>query len=621
MRNVRRAAWVAVLAVALLAVFALPWVVPVPVKPVVSDSQAAGFSNRAATIGLALCALAAVAFAARRSARGHTGAAFATVAPGDPVDRRLVVAAMGLAVVAVVGLASVYRGHPYSDAQYFVDRMLLATSGNVPYRDFEFTYGPLMLYLPLALSRFAVLLGGESWLGYYAFVALIDLVGIAALAWLLRRLELTRAARNVLFSLVVLWTLLQLPLWANYTLFRFLAGYVAFTFGLRAFTTGRHAPWRACAPAVAVALAACVSFEMGVAAAAALGVSLAVIALRRPDRRRSALASGAVLALAVAALAALIVGISGMVGAFAGGAFQMPVLPSALAVLYVVSVLLVAGGTGDALTSVDAEGAAASAGWFALALVLSAPSLSRADAIHLFANGLGMFLAAAAALSARRTARGPLLYAAALGVAALPALLFFQGSAMLPGALAAGVRAGTISRPAAESVARRIGDPRIGTRYATAAVPDVTAEQAQRLAERGTVAVLAPLDGMLASSLAERRRLVPTYIWQVFAVTEPMARRMTDQAAEADFLVMPRDVYADYASRAAASGPTTSGAPMVLREWATSRRFNAQFMSVPVAVPARNPVLDAQALVAEAVVAGWEFDSFVGPYVVMRRSR
>lgn len=145
------AALIAVLTV--LGVFALPWLVPVHISEVFSESQMLGFNNRVAVIALAVGAALA----------GFLGLAWRLVSPerfgsclpgtlvgreesaSDRVDWRLAAALMAASAVFFIGMALLFRRYPVGDAAYFIDRLLQLVNGGRFYQDFEFAYGPLLV--------------------------------------------------------------------------------------------------------------------------------------------------------------------------------------------------------------------------------------------------------------------------------------------------------------------------------------------------------------------------------------------------------------------------------------------------------------------------------------------
>src|SRR5215212_5706229 len=64
---------------------------------------------------------------------------------------------------------------PAAEAYYFLDRLYPLATGMVPYRDFEFLYGPLLLYPPHWAAR---LLGIPLYPAYLFVVLAFELIGL-----------------------------------------------------------------------------------------------------------------------------------------------------------------------------------------------------------------------------------------------------------------------------------------------------------------------------------------------------------------------------------------------------------------------------------------------------------
>lgn len=123
----------------------------ITVTPVVSESYLFGYNNHAA---LVLFLLFAAVFAVWM---GDTP----LLSPSRPDagtrilrSRRPLMIALAITVALTGGLAFLTHHTPgINESGYFLDRLGEMGAGRVPYRQFEFAYGPLFLYLPLGLMR------------------------------------------------------------------------------------------------------------------------------------------------------------------------------------------------------------------------------------------------------------------------------------------------------------------------------------------------------------------------------------------------------------------------------------------------------------------------------------
>lgn len=194
--------WIAVLLFAALlpALGWLPYTIDPP-ENVASAAALAGYHNGAAhAIAAALC-LAGLALAAWLEARRREAGAPAAGADTSPaaVGR---IRAVELAVVfGCVVLAYwpwfLARYGPYIEDSYFLTALHRMHAGQVPYRDFESLYGPLMLYGPHAWTG----VFGYSMVAYYGLVALLEASLFGALLMFLQRALPDRRARWIAFAL------------------------------------------------------------------------------------------------------------------------------------------------------------------------------------------------------------------------------------------------------------------------------------------------------------------------------------------------------------------------------------------------------------------------------------
>jgi len=129
----------------------------------------------------------------------------------------------GSLFLVAVGCAAMYlvagRYHGFGESFYLIDRITLLAEGRVPYRDFEFVYGPAQLYGPLLLHKLLHLGIADA---YYLFWALSYLLG----AWLLFRcvddLRFPTPAKPAIFAVLFaagLFAIIRMG--TNYTFLRY----------------------------------------------------------------------------------------------------------------------------------------------------------------------------------------------------------------------------------------------------------------------------------------------------------------------------------------------------------------------------------------------------------------
>lgn len=394
-------ALLASVAVAALGMFTLAWTVRLPAATSMSMSYAVRYENLVAWAALLLaCAAAFGAGLLRR--RETAGDEAGPVAAGGaarqdaaaPLPRADVLVLAAATAIASAAFAYATFGVPVFDNTFFFDRIAQALAGALPWRDFYFPYGPILLYVPAGLAWLLRRTGSPAVLGYYATLALAQVAGVPLLAWVLGRLPVAPGRRRALFWIVGACALLGVPSGLNYTLVRFLAP-VASVLLLAWLASRRPAPGTPTLVAASLGLtAAClaISPEMGVAFALA---SLGVLHSASPGAGARRLIAPAA---EIAGLAALMVpvAVSGMLASLAGGAYRIPVLPSPYVLVYVGTALFAA----FSIASVERPFAGASplAAILVCGLTLAPVALGRADFGHVLWNGLPVLLAGAVLL-------------------------------------------------------------------------------------------------------------------------------------------------------------------------------------------------------------------------------
>jgi hypothetical protein len=591
----------------------LPWHLPFAVKPVFSDAQSVGFVNRTAEISLGIGALAmfAIAWIGRLPSRP-----FLTLRPeGARVSRWLLIAAMVAGVAVFATLALVFREHPFAEAAYFVDRGLYLVNGSRPYIDFEFSYGPLLLYPQYLLWEVLRPIGVSVATAYYLCFAAASVTSLWLLSFVVDRLTLSRALKNALFASVALFDILQIGMGLDDSLVRFVT-HLALLLAVLAFAARAKSRLASAAAAVgAVAFCFAISPEIGIALLVGLLAAFGVKVLRG-DRRSWVPIGG--LGLLALGLLVLIQSMSTFLG-FAGGAFYFPVFPGPPALLYLGCLLLLAWGAGRAMRDIDADIAALQAGWLAAALVLVAAALGRADFGHIFWDGLGVFLVAPAIVySWRRWASWGLVATTAatfLAVFAGYGVIYLRGPAIV-----AALGAGTLSPSQATQVANVVGaDARwVAARAKTAGRKTPTPSQLAAIEALRSVAVPWQLESPIGPALATRGALAPSY-GTTGVSTSADEQRLEGAVSKARWLLLYTSRYKSLALTAK-TATTTSDPPLVIMPFFSGAR-PVQMLALfgwPLVPRARYPVLDSELAFARYLQRTWTPDHTVGGYTVLR---
>jgi hypothetical protein len=201
----------------LAAVFYLPIVLPV--SPVDSESYLFGYNNRAGA-ALFILLLASLALYVKRSRLSLPLADRGSETKQGIAAISLVVALASSLLLCLLmwWFISPYGG--FSESSYFIDRLQLLMQGKAIYRDFEFAYGPMLLYGPQWLCRAFHLSPGS---GYYLFWCLDHLIGTALLWEVTSELQIAGEpialrARSLVFLVLWLFQLWQISnAGVNYT--------------------------------------------------------------------------------------------------------------------------------------------------------------------------------------------------------------------------------------------------------------------------------------------------------------------------------------------------------------------------------------------------------------------
>lgn len=297
-------------AAAVLAGYAV-LLVTVPVAAAGGEGTAAqgvgydGAKAYACALAWSLVSLGALALLARGPAAPAADGGQAAVAPF--LSRRAAWIERGVVFAVFAGLyfpPFLARNGPYVEDGYFLAVLARMRAGQVPYADFEFLYGPLMI---VPLSAWTAV-AGLSLKSYYAFVAVVEGLQFAALMALLQRFVPDRRRRWAVFLLLTP-LLFNTLLGLNWNALRRLVPVFAFAILLG----GRRTRPRVLAAGALIGLHLAYSHDYAVACLLAASGTLAVMAFR--GEGRAALLDG-VLVCATAAAAWLAASVATMGAAF-----------------------------------------------------------------------------------------------------------------------------------------------------------------------------------------------------------------------------------------------------------------------------------------------------------------
>jgi hypothetical protein len=597
----RRAAVFAV--VTWVAVFRLPFLFP-PRQLLVSPSYAYGFNNSVAVLALtAILLVAAFHRFARRDAFADDPA-LGFPADGEPDPRPgpalfAVMAGMYALFTAVMYAYTRAAATPWItwESRHLLHRLKLIEAYDLrPYVDVNVEYGPALTYPPLYLHRLLAPLGVSLDGAYFLAHLLLNLLGLACLWFLARHAAAPARAKAVGFVVVGL-SGFGPYMGLNGVVLRYACPFATVLLGHRLWMAWRATSTPAGAVGLVLAVAGLAAVNVMVSPEVALAFTLGWLAYAalwlREDRR---LAPISVLALAVTAA-----GSAAMLPPeyyrtllrFSQGANNLPLMPAAHIVLYLVTLALVvppflAAGVRGRRTDAPLLGA-----FGALSIVMMPGALGRCDPPHVLFFGLVVSFLAMLRL-ANVSARAHRAYVVAyvvvfIGMMQLVNLVNFFG--FNPKELVlrpmSTIR-GLVAAQRAQLAPRDLGYVRALDAYPSIGLPFATWG----------------FDDAAEDHLFATRRVAPEFYVAVVAVyTEAdVARKLADVARHEYLLVDPNW------DRAPAD-PTADRHLAYLRRW----------FLYPASFRWLRPDLDANAEVAAFIREHYRAVEHLGPSVVVRR--
>jgi hypothetical protein len=305
------------------------------------------------------------------------------------------------------------------ESRHFLHRIkLLELYGLRPYVDFQAEYGPALMYPPVYLHRLLEPLGVSREWAYFGCHLLMNVAGVGCLYYILRHAAAPRWARGVCFLLVGVAGFAPY-LGLNGVVLRFACPYASLLLGhrilLRLHAATPRLRWSTTFAAVATLLLINVLISPEIALAFTLAwLAYGGLAIRQ-DWRLLAVSVTAMVVTALGCRFGLPDAYYNSLLRFSQGANNLPLLPAAHLLLYIVTLVLLVppllaaglrGGTRDA-PLLGAFGA--------LTVVMAPGALGRCDPPHVLFYGLGASLLLMTGL-ANKSRRALAAYAVAYAV-------------------------------------------------------------------------------------------------------------------------------------------------------------------------------------------------------------
>jgi hypothetical protein len=361
----------------------IPKLIPLP--PTASVSYLFGYNNTAAIVLILILIAGGVVWT-----KGFNLNFIAASQPETLSNVTLI-----LALVAVLcGCGSMYlfagRHGGFGESYYLIDRIFLLSKDKVPYRDFEFAYGPGLLYGPLILKYLLPLDISQS---YYLFWLINWLLGTVLLFKSVNLVNYPTKAKEDIFLLLFLAAIFYLAwMGTNYALLRFSCPVLFVLVIQRLFKDCTlKAKVRAVLSCVAFAvILILISPEIAIAFAFAT-VCICFFSRSEPALQRGITVSVLLVTLSVVFWSAGRLGILDTLLADGGGAINLPILIAPHILVYLA--VLFVGACYIFRRLRDRRIDDNTFGLIAFSLPMVAPALGRCDPAHVLFNGLAIFLA------------------------------------------------------------------------------------------------------------------------------------------------------------------------------------------------------------------------------------
>jgi hypothetical protein len=337
--------------VAYLAVFWLPFYFP-PKQLLVSPSYAFGFNNSVAV--LAMAALLGVAtlhylFLSRPRARDPL--------VSFPEDGASAPRSWAWLFVAMAGVYTVLTGVMYAytrgaatasltwESRPFLHRIKLVEAyGLRPYAEVQSDYGPALMYPPIYLHRLLAPLGVTVQGAYFLCHLMMNVAGLWCLWYLLRHVAAPARAKAAVFIVVGIAGFAPY-MGLNGVVLRYVCPFAALLLGHRVWIALRVAPppprWVTLSFIIAALAVVNVLLSPEVAVAFVLGWLAYAVLWTRTDRRLLVVSLPTLAGTAVGCYFLLPPEYYGFLLRFSQGAHNLPMVPAAHLVLYLVTLALI----------------------------------------------------------------------------------------------------------------------------------------------------------------------------------------------------------------------------------------------------------------------------------------
>lgn len=378
-------------------VFLLPWRVPQH-NVLNSDSYVLGFSNQVGILGLWTTLLALVLCLGffQKSGENPINGRFARLLHPSRVTRAELLFLLAFAGLYCLALWFLFKAIPtnqYGEMYYAVCRLELMLLGKAPYQDFEWTYGPFFLYLPLLLVKLSYYRLGTD-VACQLSLMLSTVIGFGGVYYVLSQFRLWPRQRILIFLLVS--STLNIGLGFNTTHLRFICAFATLFFihnqAAKVGGQRRRRLLLLLQIIVAIAVCFCISPEMGLVFCLGL-FSYCAVQIKRGQRWYLGVIA---VSLGLVIVTAFSSSFFRSTIAFASGGSNFPILPSAQILFFLFTICFIVPPLLGFGWRAHANSAPVAVGIGVMMTLYAVAALGRCDVTHLFNNGLALHLFALA---------------------------------------------------------------------------------------------------------------------------------------------------------------------------------------------------------------------------------
>jgi hypothetical protein len=382
--------------IGLILVFTVPYKFP-PRTCTVSASYDYGFNN---TVGILLLGVFSILFLFLGFKDSSGGNRFIPIAKDkETIATRSLVILGVISAFFVLYVFLISGEFGFGEANQFFLAMDRVGHGETVYKDFDFYYGPLLIYIPYFLKVFV----GSSRVAYFIGLFVFQILGLLELSYILNRLPVSVKVKKWALYILILFSL---PLHGgiNLILFRFITPF----WGLLVVHESRHKPMLSALfiTFIVSVLIYGISIEYGLAFSFTLTVYFIVLSFVSKKPRLLILL--AVISCVPVLYILAFQGLFSTVLLYLTGGWRWPFVPSVSLVLFFTSVFLLAFCVGNHLRDVSSNLLFLSLCLLSFACLPAA--LGRCDPVHVFYNGFFIMIFAYVYISRTKFKRIPLAF-------------------------------------------------------------------------------------------------------------------------------------------------------------------------------------------------------------------